>query len=141
MDENQNNYPRMTQAELIMQMAQLNVEYENKINEIERRQRLLEEKVKNLEKNKIDHGCRSTISSYVSRNCLPIYVKDLPQLGRQVTALCKKRGYTPSKVSVERFGEMNTYPDVILYEFFNSYLKSAQYKLAVKVASQMREIK
>ena len=139
MNENQNNYPRMTQAELIMQMAQLNVEYENKIKELEKRQYLLEEKVDSLMKNDIAHGCKSTISSYVTRNGLPIYVKDLPQLGRQVASLCRKRGYSPSKVSIEKIGEVNTYPDVILYEFFNSYLKNKQYQLAVEVASGMRQ--
>lgn len=139
MEETSDKRPRMTQAELIMQMAQLNVEYEKKLEKLEQRQILLEERVKELLKKNEVSGTMSTVAAYVNKNQLPIYVRDLNQIGRQVSQLCKKRGYEPQKVRVERFGEVNSYPDLILYEFFDSYLKYKQETLANEVTAQMRK--
>lgn len=97
MEETSDKRPRMTQAELIMQMAQLNVEYEKKLEKLEQRQILLEERVKELLKKNEVSGTMSTVAAYVNKNQLPIYVRDLNQIGRQVSQLCKKRGYEPQK--------------------------------------------
>lgn len=126
MDDVLNQTVKMSQAELIFQLAKTNVEQENRLKSTEMRLSVLEEEVKKLSKKAVgEYGC-STMSAYVQRYKLPIYVSDIAKLGKDATRLCRKRGYPVSKVNIERFGTVNVYPDFILQELLNDYIRTTQ---------------
>ena len=116
----------MSQAELILQLAQTNVEQEKRLKTTELRLSALEEEMKKLSSKCIgNYGC-STMSAYVQRHKLPIYVSDIAKLGNDATRLCKKRGYPVNKVNIDRFGVVNVYPDFILHELLDDYIRTTQ---------------
>lgn len=126
MDNILNSTVEMSQAELIFQLAKTNVEQENRLKMLEEKQKILEESIKKLSSKAVgEYGC-STMSAYVQRYKLPIYVSDIAKLGKDATRLCRKRGYPVSKVNVERFGTVNVYPDFILQELLNDYIRTTQ---------------
>lgn len=126
MDNILNSTVEMSQAELILQLAQTNVEQEKRLKTTELRLSALEEEMKKLSSKCIgNYGC-STMSAYVQRHKLPIYVSDIAKLGNDATRLCKKRGYPVNKVNIERFGVVNVYPDFILHELLDDYIRTTQ---------------
>ena len=119
MDNILNSTVEMSQAELIFQLAKTNVEQEKRLKSTELRLSVLEEEMKKLSSKCIgNYGC-STMSAYVQRHKLPIYVSDIAKLGNDATRLCKKRGYPVNKVNIDRFGVVNVYPDFILHELLD----------------------
>ena len=126
MDNILNSTVEMSQAELIFQLAKTNVEQEKRLKSTEIRLSVLEEEIKKLSSKCIgNYGC-STMSAYVQRHKLPIYVSDIAKLGNDATRLCKKRGYPVNKVNINRFGVVNVYPDFILQELLNDYIRTTQ---------------
>lgn len=126
MDNILNSTVEMSQAELIFQLAKTNVEQEKRIKSTELRLSVLEEEMKKLSSKCIgNYGC-STMSAYVQRHKLPIYVSDIAKLGNDATRLCKKRGYPVNKVNIDRFGVVNVYPDFILHELLDDYIRTTQ---------------
>lgn len=126
MDNILNSTVEMSQAELIFQLAKTNVEQEKRLKSTELRLSVLEEEMKKLSSKCIgNYGC-STMSAYVQRHKLPIYVSDIAKLGNDATRLCKKRGYPVNKVNIDRFGVVNVYPDFILYELLDDYIRTTQ---------------
>jgi hypothetical protein len=126
MDNILNSTVEMSQAELILQLAQTNVEQEKRLKTTELRLSALEEEMKKLSSKCIgNYGC-STMSAYVQRHKLPIYVSDIAKLGNDATRLCKKRGYPVNKVNIDRFGVVNVYPDFILHELLDDYIRTTQ---------------
>lgn len=126
MDNILNSTVEMSQAELIFQLAKTNVEQEKRLKSTEIRLSVLEEEIKKLSSKCIgNYGC-STMSAYVQRHKLPIYVSDIAKLGNDATRLCKKRGYPVNKVNIDRFGVVNVYPDFILQELLNDYIRTTQ---------------
>lgn len=126
MDNVLNPSIEMSQAELIFQLAKTNVEQEKRLKSTELRLNVLEEEIKKLSSKCIgNYGC-STMSAYVQRHKLPIYVSDIAKLGNDATRLCKKRGYPVNKVNIDRFGAVNVYPDFILQELLNDYIRTTQ---------------
>lgn len=125
MDNILNSTVEMSQAELIFQLAKINVEQEKRLKSTELRLSVLEEEMKKLSSKCIgNYGC-STMSAYVQRHKLPIYVSDIAKLGNDATRLCKKRGYPVNKVNIDRFGVVNVYPDFILHELLD-YIRTTQ---------------
>lgn len=126
MDNILNPTVEMSQAELIFQLAKTNVEQEKRLKSTELRLSVLEEEMKKLSSKCIgNYGC-STMSAYVQRHKLPIYVSDIAKLGNDATRLCKKRGYPVNKVNIDRFGVVNVYPDFILHELLDDYIRTTQ---------------
>lgn len=126
MDNILNSTVEMSQAELIFQLAKINVEQEKRLKSTELRLSVLEEEMKKLSSKCIgNYGC-STMSAYVQRHKLPIYVSDIAKLGNDATRLCKKRGYPVNKVNIDRFGVVNVYPDFILHELLDDYIRTTQ---------------
>lgn len=126
MDDILNSTVEMSQAELIFQLAKTNVEQEKRLKSTEMRLSVLEEEVKKLSKKAVgEYGC-STMSAYVQRHKLPIYVSDIAKLGNDATRLCRKRGYPVKKVDIDRFGVVNVYPDFILQELLDGYIRTTQ---------------
>ena len=126
MDNILNSTVEMSQAELIFQLAKTNVEQEKRLKSTELRLSVLEEEMKKLSSKCIgNYGC-STMSAYVQRHKLPIYVSDIAKLGNDATRLCKKRGYPVNKVNIDRFGVVNVYRDFILHELLDDYIRTTQ---------------
>ena len=126
MDNILNSTVEMSQAELIFQLAKTNVEQEKRLKSTELRLSVLEEEMKKLSSKCIgNYGC-STMSAYVQRHKLPIYVSDIAKLGNDATRLCKKRGYPVNKVNIDRLGVVNVYPDFILHELLDDYIRTTQ---------------
>lgn len=126
MDNILNSTVEMSQAELIFQLDKTNVEQEKRIKSTELRLGALEDEVKKLSQKAIgEYGC-STMSAYVQRHKLPIYVSDISKLGNDATRLCRKRGYPVNKVNIDRFGVVNVYPDFILQELLDDYIRTTQ---------------
>ena len=126
MDDILNQTVKMSQAELIFQLAKTNVEQEDRLKSTEMRLSVLEEEVKKLSKKAVgEYGC-STMSAYVQRHKLPIYVSDIAKLGNDATRLCRKRGYPVNKVNIDRFGVVNVYPDFILQELLDDYIRTTR---------------
>lgn len=98
-------------AEMFLQIAQINVQQEKKIAELECKVSRIEERTKtNLE--------YSTVIAYCTRNNIPINIKRLGALGRKASSICKKAGIEVSKISDPRWGYVNCYPDGVLHEVF-----------------------
>lgn len=126
MDNVVNQTVEMSQAELIFQLAKTNVDQEQRLKSTEMKLSVLEEEVKKLSKKAIgEYGC-STMSSYIQRYKLPIYVSDISKLSNDAARLCRKRGYPINKVNIERFGTINVYPDFILHELLDDYIRTTQ---------------
>lgn len=126
MDNILNSTVEMSQAELILQLAKTNVEQEKRLKTTELRLSALEEEIKKLSSKCIgNYGC-STMSSYIQRYKLPIYVSDISKLSNDAARLYRKRGYPVNKVNIERFGAINVYPDFILHELLDDYIRTTQ---------------
>lgn len=90
MDNILNSTVEMSQAELIFQLAKTNVEQEKRLKSTELRLSVLEEEMKKLSSKCIgNYGC-STMSAYVQRHKLPIYVSDIAKLGNVPHAYVRK---------------------------------------------------
>lgn len=102
---------QLSSAEMFLQIAQINVQQEKKIAELECKVTCIEERTKtNLE--------YSTVVAYCTRNNIPINVQKLGALGRKASSICKKAGIEVSKISDPRWGYVNCYPDHVLREVF-----------------------
>lgn len=101
----------LSPAEIILQMAQRNVENE-------RRMKALENKIDEIgQRTTTDLKC-STVVAYVSRNNLHLDVKRYGAIGTKASNICKKRGIETSKVNDPRWGSVKVYPDEVLTEVF-----------------------
>lgn len=87
---------------------------------------VLEEEVKKLSKRLSVNTGVPIMSAYVQRHKLPIYVSDIAKLGNDATRLCRKRGYPVNKVNIDRFGVVNVYPDFILQELLDDYIRTTR---------------
>lgn len=101
----------LSPAEIILQMAQRNVENE-------RRMKALENKIDEIEQRTTTDLKCSTVVAYVSRNNLHLDVKRYGAIGTKASNICKKRGIETSKVNDPRWGSVKVYPDEILDEVF-----------------------
>lgn len=98
---------QLSSAEMFLQIAQINVQQEKKIAELECKVSQIEERTKtNLE--------YSTVVAYCTRNNIPINVQKLGALGRKASSICKKAGIEVSKITDLRWGYVNCYPDHVL---------------------------
>lgn len=101
----------LSPAEIILQMAQRNVENE-------RRMKALENKLDEIEQRTTTDLKCSTVVAYVSRNNLRLDVKRYGAIGTKASNICKKRGIETSKVNDPRWGSVKVYPDEVLAEVF-----------------------
>lgn len=105
---------QLSDAEMILRMAQLNVENERRMKE-------LENKLKEVEERTITDLKHSTLAAYVTRHNIPVDMKKVPSLGRKATNLCKKKGVKVGRINDVRWGSVGVYPDEILDEVFANY--------------------
>lgn len=110
-----------TQAELILQLAQQNVERERKMKELDTRQTNLETKVKEIEQRTSTDIKYSTIVGFAARHGIYVGIEKASALGRTASTICKKRNISMGKIPDPRFGTVRTYPDEIIRESFLKY--------------------
>lgn len=109
---------QLTPSELILQLAQMNVESERKMKELEAKHNSLEAKVEELEMRTATEIKETTVVGYATRLNLDISRAKASQIGRAASTICSKRGFEMGKVNDPRFGYVKTYPDHILRELF-----------------------
>lgn len=105
---------QLTPSELILQLAQVNVENERKMRELEAKQDQLQAEIEEIKQRTTTDLHQSTIVAYISRNSIKLDVSRYGAMGRKASALCKKRGVEPTKIHDVRWGTVKVYPDEIL---------------------------
>lgn len=109
---------QLSQSELILQLAQLNVETERKMKELEGKQSLLEARVNDIAMRTSTEIEESTIIGFAKRYDIDMSRQKASSLGRAASCICTKRGYEMGRINDPRFGYVKTYPDVVLKELF-----------------------
>lgn len=108
----------LSPAEVILRLAQRNVDNERKMREIERKQERLQSEIEDIRQRTTTDLGRSTIVAYVSRNNIKLDVKRFGAMGRKASTLCKKRDIPITKIHDVRWGQVSVFPDEILDEVF-----------------------
>ena len=119
----------LTQAELILQMAQMNVENERRVRELEEQQHALESRVEEIVVRTNTNLSYSTIVGFASRNGIKVSRERASELGRACTGVCKSNGYDMGRVTDPRFGYVKTYPDIVLKEIFEGFYPNARIRV------------
>jgi len=102
----------LSSAEMFLQNAQLMVEHETRISNVEDRVMELEARA--------DTAIRTfTVLGYATLHKIKIGLQLASKLGKQATVICKQRGYIIESVPDPRFGKANVYPVEVLDEVFN----------------------
>lgn len=108
----------LSPAEVILRLAQRNVDNERKMREIERQQERMQSEIEDIRQRTTTDLGRSTIVAYVSRNNIKLDVKRFGAMGRKASTLCKKRDIPVTKIHDVRWGQVSVFPDEILDEVF-----------------------
>lgn len=103
----------LTQAEMLLQSAQLLVD-------IEKRQSVLETRVTQIEANTKTRPDYFTVLGYAIMNKINLGIKQAASLGAKARSMCKKQGLDIDRVPDPRFGYVGCYPRTILDEVFKS---------------------
>ena len=108
----------LSPSELILRLAQMNVENERKMKELSDNQQRLESEIEEIRQRTITDLHKSTIVAYVSRNNIKLDVKRYGAMGRKASSICKKRNIPVTKINDIRWGNVNVFPDEVLDEVF-----------------------
>lgn len=112
---------QLSPSELILQLAQMNVESERKMKELEAKHNSLEAKVEELEARTSTEIKETTVVGYATRLNLDVSRQRASLIGRAASTICSKRGLETGRVNDPRFGYVKTYPDHVLKEVFVKY--------------------
>lgn len=108
----------LSPSELILKLAEMNVENERKMKELSDKQQRLESEIEEIRQRTITDLHKSTIVAYVSRNNIKLDVKRYGAMGRKASSICKKRNIPVTKINDIRWGNVNVFPDEVLDEVF-----------------------
>lgn len=108
----------LSPSELILKLAQMNVENERKMKELSEKQERLQIEIEEIKQRTTTDLHQSTIVAYVSRNNIKLDVNRYGAMGRKASTLCKKRNIAVTKINDVRWGKVNVFPDDILDEVF-----------------------
>ena len=108
----------LSPSELILRLAEMNVENERKMKELSDNQQRLESEIEEIRQRTITDLHKSTIVAYVSRNNIKLDVKRYVAMGRKASSICKKRNIPVTKINDIRWGNVNVFPDEVLDEVF-----------------------
>lgn len=120
----------MTQAEMNLSLAQVQVEQEQKIQALQVQQNLFGDELELMNNNiaeikdKIRDNGFISVMRFANNYKISIGRKVGAELGRMASRWCKQVGVTPEKVKHERWGMVNTYPTQALKEVFKVYYPS-----------------
>ena len=108
----------LSPSELILKLAQMNVENERKMKELSEKQERLQIEIEEIKQRTTTDLHQSTIVAYVSRNNIKLDGNRYGAMGRKASTLCKKRNIAVTKINDVRWGKVNVFPDDILDEVF-----------------------
>lgn len=111
---------QLSPSELILRLAQINVENERKMKELSDNQQRLESEIEEIRQRTITDLHKSTIVAYVSRNNIKLDVKRYGAMGRKASSICKKKGIPVTKINDIRWGKVSVFPDEVLDEVFGT---------------------
>ena len=111
----------LSPSELILQLAQINVENERKMKELEMKQSQLKAEVEEIKQRTTTDLHQSPIVAYVSRKKINLGVTRYGAMGRKASALCKRKGIEPTSIPDVRWGTVKVFPDEILDEVFANF--------------------
>lgn len=109
----------LSPSELILKLAEMNVENERKMKALEEKQSKLENEINEIKQRTTTDLHQSTIVAYVSRNNIKLDVTRYGAMGKKASALCKKRNIEVVKINDVRWGKISVFPDEILDEVFD----------------------
>ena len=110
----------LSPSELILRLAQMNVENERKMKELSDNQQRLESEIEEIRQRTITDLHKSTIVAYVSRYNIKLDVKYYGAMGRKASSICKKKGIPVTKINDIRWGKVSVFPDEVLDEVFGT---------------------
>lgn len=110
----------MTNIQMLAAQAQAMVEMEQRQMLMEYNQKLIAEKVDELELRTRDNDFMS-VMGFANIHHLNIGKKAAHAIGRLASKWCRCNGRTPEKTSHERLGTINTYPTAALKECFAEF--------------------
>lgn len=108
----------LTQAEIVLQMAQLNVENERRILSLQKENKEIKEQVDLIDARTTTRPDYFSVAGYASLNKINVGMEKAKVLGRKASLLCKQMKAEIDKVRDPRFGEVNSYPRIVLKEVF-----------------------
>lgn len=111
---------QLSPSELILKLAQINVENERKMKAIEEKQETIEREIEEIKQRTVTDLHRSTIVAYVSRYNIKLDVKYYGAMGRKASSICKKKGIPVTKINDIRWGKVSVFPDEVLDEVFGT---------------------
>lgn len=117
-----------TGAEMLLLYAQQMVEQEKRINEIQNKQNLLEQKIDDIDKRTDTNIHFTTIVGFANRFGMKCPIEQASALGKKAVNMCKKFGYNTGKIPDPRFGMVRTYPDDVLFEVFEEYYPNMNFR-------------
>lgn len=109
----------LSPAEMFLHNAQILVTHEKRLEKIEDKQTVTDEKIREIEA-KVSHRPNYfSIMGFAVLGKLTIGYEKAKQLGIAAKKLCVERGFDVEKIDDPRFGKVNTYPFEVLRIVFN----------------------
>ncbi|GIZ15102.1 antA/AntB antirepressor family protein [Capnocytophaga catalasegens] len=102
----------LSQLEILAQSAQILLEQDRRINQVQEQVNLIEAKLTTRPE-------YFTVAGYASLLRIDCGIKLASSLGRKASKLCKERGIPTEEIPDPRFGLVKTYPAHILKEIFD----------------------
>lgn len=115
-------------AEMLLLYAQQMVEAEQRLDAMEDKQAVLEEKISEIEVRTQTDLKYSTIIGFASRYGIKVPLEKAATLGRVAINLCRQYLLESGRVPDPRFGTVRTYPDSVLYETFEKYYPNIRFR-------------
>ena len=108
----------LSPAEMFLQIAQISVEQEKRLINVETRIEQIEAKAKTQPDDYY------AIAGYAATIKKPIDVTMASAIGKKASAICNRLGYVMGTIPDPRFGRVKTYPKQVLAEVFNNYFSN-----------------
>lgn len=105
----------LSPAEQLLHQAQLMVEQERRISNVESKLHILDARTQT-------RPDFMTIVGFGTLHHISVNLKQASSLGRKASNLCNERGIQTDKIPDPRFGEVKMYPSSVLEEVFNESL-------------------
>ena len=105
----------LTAAEQLLENARLLVEQERRLADHDNRIAQLEAKAQT-------RPSYFTVAGYASLHHTPLNLRQAAHIGKCATELCKLFGFPIDRTPDPRFGEVNMYPEEILFDVFERHL-------------------
>ena len=109
---------QLSQAEMFLQLAQMNVENERKMKELEAKTEELQSELTEIKQRTTTDLKQSTIVAFITRNNIKLDVTKYGAMGRKATSICKRKGIEVTKINDVRWGKVSVYPDEVLNVVF-----------------------